>query len=93
MLSTEQVKAMIASVVAAEHIEVEGDGEAAKKPAAKPKKSAAKSSKTKKVDEPAEEADAYRALIEKYGWKMKVLNFGAKISGKIKSRGLIRLQF
>ena len=26
MLSTEQVKAMIASVVAAEHIEVEGDG-------------------------------------------------------------------
>ena len=45
------------------------------------------------VDEQAEQVEAYRALIEKYGWKMKVLNFGARISGKIKSRGLIRLQF
>jgi PPOX class probable F420-dependent enzyme len=45
------------------------------------------------VDDEAEKAVAYRALIDKYGWKMKVLNLGSTLSGKIKTRALIRLRF
>lgn len=45
------------------------------------------------VDDEAEKAGAYKALIGKYGWKMKILNLGSKLSGKIKTRALIRLQF
>ena len=45
------------------------------------------------VDDEAEKAAAYQALIDKYGWKMKVLNLGSKLSGKIKTRALIRLHF
>lgn len=45
------------------------------------------------VDDETEKAVAYKALIDKYGWKMKVLNLGSRLSGKIKTRALIRLRF
>lgn len=40
-----------------------------------------------------EEAAAYEALLSKYGWKIKILNFGSKLAGKAKTRVVVRLDF
>lgn len=45
------------------------------------------------VDDREEEQAAYRALELKYGWKMKVLNFGSRLTGKVKTRSVIRIDF
>lgn len=45
------------------------------------------------VTDAAEEKAAYEGLQAKYGWKMSVLNFGSKLSGKAKTRTVIRIDF
>lgn len=45
------------------------------------------------VKDPRESDRAYAALRQKYGWKMRLLDLGATVSGKIKSRALLRLDF
>ena len=45
------------------------------------------------VTDPAREQAAYSALRNKYGWKMKILDLGARISGKARTRTVIRVDF
>jgi PPOX class probable F420-dependent enzyme len=45
------------------------------------------------VEDKAEEQAAYTALRAKYGWKMAILNFGSTLTGKAKTRTVIRIDF
>jgi hypothetical protein len=43
----------------------------------------------RRVHDPAEQARAYAALIKKYGWKMKTLNFFSTLTGRIHQRAVL----
>jgi len=42
--------------------------------------------------DPEESIIAHRSLTKKYGWQMRVLNVGASITGRKKSRAFIRIE-
>ena len=44
------------------------------------------------VEDPIEEIEAYKALVNKYGWQMLAVNFFSWISGRIKKRSVIRIE-
>ncbi len=44
------------------------------------------------VNDSAEEARAYRALHEKYGWQMKTLDFFSRLAGKIDKRKVLAVR-
>ncbi len=37
--------------------------------------------------------EAYRRLIRKYGWQMRITNFFSRLSGRINNRAVLRLDF
>ncbi len=41
------------------------------------------------VDSMEEERKAYRLLVEKYGWQMRITNFFSWLTGKINHRSVI----
>ena len=43
------------------------------------------------VSDPDEIREAYRHLIAKYGWQMRVTNFFSRLTGKIHQRAVVRL--
>lgn len=43
------------------------------------------------VDSPTQEAEAYRALRDKYGWQMRLLDFASTRSGRIHGRAVLLL--
>ncbi len=47
----------------------------------------------RRIDSPALESAAYAALLAKYGWQMRVLNFFSKLSGRIEERAMLELEF
>lgn len=44
------------------------------------------------VDDPVETERAYAALRERYGWKMRLTNFFARMTGRMAKRALIRIE-
>ncbi|MFA5633214.1 MAG: PPOX class F420-dependent oxidoreductase [Porticoccaceae bacterium] len=44
------------------------------------------------LDEPENIARAYRALYEKYGWKMRVTDWLSKLSGRYEKRAILEIQ-
>ena len=44
------------------------------------------------VDDPTEINAAHQALIERYGWQMRLLDCGAKIGGRYHKRAFIRIE-
>jgi PPOX class probable F420-dependent enzyme len=44
------------------------------------------------IEDPAIERAAYAALLAKYGWQMRVLNFFSRISGRIEDRMILELE-
>ena len=46
----------------------------------------------RRIDDPALERAAYAALLAKYGWQMRVLNFFSKLSGRIEERAILELE-
>ena len=45
----------------------------------------------RRIEDPATESAAYSALLAKYGWQMRVLNFFSKLSGRIEARAILEL--
>ncbi len=45
----------------------------------------------RRIEDPATERAAYAALLAKYGWQMRVLNFFSKLSGRIEERAILEL--
>jgi PPOX class probable F420-dependent enzyme len=45
----------------------------------------------RRIEDPAIERTAYAALLAKYGWQMRVLNFFSKLSGRIEERAILEL--
>ena len=45
----------------------------------------------RRINDPAIERAAYAALLTKYGWQMRVLNFFSKLSGRIEERAILEL--
>jgi hypothetical protein len=45
----------------------------------------------RRIEDPATESAAYAALLAKYGWQMRVLNFFSKLSGRIEERAILEL--
>jgi PPOX class probable F420-dependent enzyme len=46
----------------------------------------------RRIENPALERAAYAALLAKYGWQMRVLNFFSRLSGKIEERAILELE-
>jgi len=46
-----------------------------------------------RIDDPAIERAAYAALLAKYGWQKRVLNFFSRLSGRIEERAILELEF
>ena len=46
----------------------------------------------RRIENPALESAAYAALLAKYGWQMRVLNFFSKLSGRIEERAILELE-
>lgn len=44
------------------------------------------------LESDAEKREAHRALREKYGWQMRLLDIGARLAGRINSRAFIAAQ-
>jgi len=44
------------------------------------------------VDEPENIARAYRALYDKYGWKMRITDWLSKLSGRYEKRAILEIQ-
>lgn len=44
------------------------------------------------IDNPAEVAAAHQALVERYGWQMRLLDCVSKIGGKYGSRAFVRIK-
>ena len=36
--------------------------------------------------------EAYQALLRKYGWKLRLLNVGSRLAGKINKRAFVRIE-
>mgnify|MGYP000468589815 CR=1 FL=1 len=47
----------------------------------------------RRIEDSATESAAYSALLAKYGWQMRVLNFFSKLSGRIEERAILELDF
>ncbi|MBW2576617.1 MAG: PPOX class F420-dependent oxidoreductase [Deltaproteobacteria bacterium] len=47
--------------------------------------------RARRIEDPATESAAYAALLAKYGWQMRVLNFFSKLSGRIEERAILEL--
>jgi len=47
----------------------------------------------RRIEDPAIERAAYAALLAKYGWQMRVLNFFSRLSGRIEERAILELEF
>jgi len=45
----------------------------------------------RRVEDPAIERAAYAALLAKYGWQMRVLDFFSKLTGRIEARAILEL--
>ena len=43
------------------------------------------------VSDPDVEASAYRALHEKYGWQMRLVDLGSRLAGRIGRRAILEL--
>jgi len=46
----------------------------------------------RRIEDPAIERAAYAALLAKYGWQMRVLNFFSRLSGRIEERAILELE-
>ncbi len=46
----------------------------------------------RRIEDPAIERAAYAALLAKYGWQMRALNFFSTCSGRIKERAILELE-
>ena len=44
------------------------------------------------IEDDAGRAEAHRQLLKKYGWQMRLLDLGARLAGRIKSRAYIRVE-
>jgi PPOX class probable F420-dependent enzyme len=44
------------------------------------------------VTDPAEIAAAHKALLEKYGWQMKLTDFGSKLARRYNNRAFLRIE-
>lgn len=44
------------------------------------------------IEDDAGRAEAHRQLVKRYGWQMRLLDLGAKLAGRIKSRAFIRVE-
>jgi PPOX class probable F420-dependent enzyme len=47
--------------------------------------------RARRIDDSATERAAYTALLAKYGWQMRVLNFFSRLSGRIDERAILEL--
>jgi PPOX class probable F420-dependent enzyme len=45
----------------------------------------------RRIEDPAIETAAYAALLAKYGWQMRLLNFCSRLSGRIEERAILEL--
>ncbi|MBW2493825.1 MAG: PPOX class F420-dependent oxidoreductase [Deltaproteobacteria bacterium] len=45
----------------------------------------------RRIEDSATQSAAYAALLAKYGWQMRVLNFFSKLSGRIDARAILEL--
>ena len=43
------------------------------------------------VDDAPTEALAYRALVDKYGWQMRLANLGSRLTGRIDARAVLEI--
>ena len=48
--------------------------------------------RARRVENPAIERAAYAALLAKYGWQMRVVNFCSRLSGRIEERAILELE-
>lgn len=46
----------------------------------------------RRIEDPALQTTAYAALLAKYGWQMRVLNFVSMLSGRIHERAILELE-
>ena len=46
----------------------------------------------RRIDDPAIESAAYAALLAKYGWQMRLLNFISRLSGRIDERAILEIE-
>jgi hypothetical protein len=46
----------------------------------------------RRIEDPAIERAAYAALLAKYSWQMRVLNFFSRLSGRIEERAILELE-
>jgi PPOX class probable F420-dependent enzyme len=46
----------------------------------------------RRIEDSAIERTAYAALLAKYGWQMRVLNFFSRLSGRIEERAILELE-
>ncbi len=44
------------------------------------------------VEDEAGKAEAHRQLVKKYGWQMRLLDAGARLAGRIRSRAFIKAE-
>jgi hypothetical protein len=44
------------------------------------------------VDDPAISRGAYAALRAKYGWQMKMVDFGSRLAGRIDNRAIVEIE-
>ena len=48
--------------------------------------------KAELINDDAGQAEAHRQLIKKYGWQMRLLDVGARLAGRIRSRAFIKAE-
>jgi PPOX class probable F420-dependent enzyme len=46
----------------------------------------------RRIEDPTIERAAYAALLAKYSWQMRVLNFFSRLSGRIEERAILELE-
>jgi PPOX class probable F420-dependent enzyme len=46
----------------------------------------------RRVDEPELVEGAYRALLRKYGWQMRIANFFSRLTGRFDRRAILELE-
>ena len=46
----------------------------------------------RRIEDPAIERTAYTALLAKYGWQMRILDFFSRLSGRIEERAILELE-
>jgi PPOX class probable F420-dependent enzyme len=48
--------------------------------------------RARRIDDPNIERAAFAALLDKYGWQMRLLNFFSTLSGRIHERAVLELE-